>query len=93
MMAPAYESRRYIVRGRVQGVYFRGSAQAQAEKLGLRGWARNLPDGTVEVYAQGPAPAQLAFHEWLRRGPRMARVSAVEEVDAGDEVCTAFVVR
>ena len=68
---------RCIIHGRVQGVWFRGSTQGQALQLGLRGHAYNLPDGTVEVIACGPAGGIDALREWLRQGPPMARVDRV----------------
>ena len=68
---------RYLVEGRVQGVYFRGSAREQAVRLGVTGYARNLPDGRVEVLACGSREAVVQLHGWLRAGPPMARVSRV----------------
>jgi acylphosphatase len=76
--------RRFLVMGRVQGVYFRHSARLEARRLNIRGLARNLPDGTVEVLAQGGAPALEAMHQWLRRGPAQARVDSVQQTDAAD---------
>lgn len=66
------------VTGRVQGVWFRASTAERATALGLRGRAENLPDGSVLVHAAGAAPAVEALVEWLRRGPPLARVDAVE---------------
>jgi acylphosphatase len=66
------------VSGRVQGVYFRGSAQARALELGITGYARNLADGRVEVLACGGSLQVEAFIEWLWVGPTAARVTAVE---------------
>ncbi len=71
-------ARRCRVRGRVQGVYYRGSAARRAAELGVRGYARNLPDGDVEVLACGAAGDVQAFIEWLWIGPGAARVTAVE---------------
>lgn len=70
-------ARRCIVRGRVQGVFFRASAAQRASELGLRGYARNLADGTVEVLAAGAEEAVDAMCAWLRQGPPAARVDAV----------------
>lgn len=68
-----------IVRGKVQGVYFRDSTVQEAATRGLRGWVRNLPDGrTVEVLAEGPRPALDELLTWLHQGPPRARVDAVD---------------
>ncbi len=81
------------VRGRVQGVWYRASTRREAERLGLRGWARNLPDGTVEVVASGPAGSVEALRAWLWRGPPAARVDAVDcepvDLDPGEGFRTA----
>jgi acylphosphatase len=66
------------VRGRVQGVWFRASTAERAAALGLRGRVENCPDGTVLVHAAGETAALERLIEWLRRGPPMARVDAVE---------------
>ena len=68
---------RFIVTGKVQGVFFRTSAREQGRCLGLRGHARNLPDGSVEVVAVGGTDAIEALAVWLRHGPPMAKVEAV----------------
>lgn len=70
----------FIVRGTVQGVWFRASTRAQAERLGLRGHARNLADGSVEVVAVGDDAAIAALERWLHEGPPLARVDAVVRV-------------
>lgn len=69
---------RFVVRGRVQGVFFRQSAATTARSLGLTGWVRNCTDGSVEGIAQGPAPALAMLRQWLDRGPPAAKVEAVE---------------
>ncbi|MGY1409979.1 MULTISPECIES: acylphosphatase [unclassified Luteimonas] len=68
---------RFLVSGRVQGVYFRASTREQALRLQLAGHARNLDDGRVEVLAVGEAQAIEALARWLEDGPPAARVSAV----------------
>jgi len=68
---------RYLVSGKVQGVYFRGSTRQQALRLGLKGWARNLPDGRVEVVAAGDAARLSELAEWLWKGPPTAVVREV----------------
>jgi len=84
-----------VVRGRVQGVGFRYTTQAEAKRLGLAGWVRNLIDGSVEVEAQGPAEALETFLSFLRRGPLGAHVDAVsaEWLDAQGEAPHPFEVR
>ena len=82
------QATRFIISGRVQGVFFRASTREQAQGLGLRGCARNLPDGRVEVLAVGPDDAIQQLEQWLQHGPPSARVDRVErsstEADAGD---------
>jgi acylphosphatase len=74
-------SRRFRVTGKVQGVYFRHGTRLQAESLAIVGIARNLADGSVEVLAHGTAEAVERLRSWLERGPSMARVEAVEELE------------
>lgn len=69
---------RFIVRGHVQGVWFRASTREQALALGLDGVARNRDDGSVEVLARGDAAALDALERWLHVGPPLARVDVVE---------------
>ena len=82
------QATRFIVSGKVQGVFFRASTREQAQQLKLRGHARNLPDGSVEVLAAGADGAIEALARWLRHGPPHARVDRVErssiEIDAVD---------
>ncbi len=72
---------RFIVGGRVQGVFYRASAREQALELGLTGHAENLPDGRVEVLAFGSLASLDAFEAWLRIGPPAARVAEVIRED------------
>jgi len=76
------EAKRYLVRGRVQGVGFRWFVEREAAMLGIAGWVRNNHDGSVEVLAQGTRDQLLGLHSRLREGPRAARVDAVEVSDA-----------
>jgi len=76
---------RFVVRGRVQGVFFRASTRAEALRLGLDGHARNLPDGSVEVVAAGAAAALRELEQWLERGPPLARVAGVERIELADD--------
>ena len=75
-------ARRGIVRGRVQGVGYRFFAERAARELDVRGWVRNLPDGTVETLAEGEDEAVARYFERLRQGPRGSRVEAVVEEEA-----------
>jgi len=74
--------RRYVVRGRVQGVGFRWFVEREAHILGISGWVRNNSDGSVEVLAQGTREQLLGLRSRLRQGPRAARVDDVEEFEA-----------
>ena len=76
------QAKRFFVSGRVQGVGFRFFAERTAVSLGVSGYVRNLLDGRVEVYAIGSAEQMDALNSALRRGPRMAAVDRVEELDA-----------
>jgi acylphosphatase len=71
--------RRFLVHGKVQGVFFRHSTRLEAERLAIWGVARNLPDGSVEVIARGTAAALQELRSWLHRGPAQARVDSVQE--------------
>jgi acylphosphatase len=83
--------RRHIwVSGRVQGVWYRGSAAEQARVLGVSGWARNLPDGRVELVAEGEPGAVERFVEWCRKGPPAAVVTAVEVRQEDPEALRGF---
>jgi acylphosphatase len=68
---------RAVVAGRVQGVWFRESCRGEADRLGVAGWVHNLPDGRVEIEAQGEQAAVDALVAWARRGPRLAIVESV----------------
>jgi acylphosphatase len=81
---------RFYVSGRVQGVFFRASTREQAEKLGIKGYARNLPDGRVEVLAVGDEGAIAALERWLWKGPDQAHVEDVVRESAEAEVTEGF---
>ena len=66
-----------LIEGRVQGVFFRASAQAEASRLGLTGWVRNRPDGVVEIVAEGERKKIDDWIAWCRHGPRGAEVRNV----------------
>ena len=71
--------------GRVQGVFYRATAAQRAQELSLRGYARNLPDGRVEVLACGEEQAVNAFIKFLWIGSSASRVTAVEVSEAGTD--------
>jgi acylphosphatase len=81
MAAKSKTARRWLVRGRVQGVGYRYFAQHAAVGLGLTGYVRNLDDGRVEVYAVGPVDRLNELAGMLHRGPRWADVRGVEEME------------
>ena len=86
-------AKRWFVRGNVQGVGFRYFVQHKAAALGVSGWARNLDDGRVEVYAVGSDQQLSDLAAALHLGPRMAEVRTVEERDAAVESVSGFGVR
>jgi len=87
-----HAARRYLVRGRVQGVGFRNFAKLVARQLGVLGYARNLADGSVEVYAIGTAAQLSDFNALLYKGPPWAEVHGVEELEAAIESHQSFVI-
>lgn len=84
---------RFLVSGRVQGVYFRASTREQALALGVQGQARNLADGRVEVIACGQMQALDQLEHWLQRGPPAARVDVVRREAIQAQSFTGFMVR
>lgn len=83
-------TRKYIVHGKVQGVWFRESTRRLAEELGLSGHAINLPDATVEVIASGDSAAMEKLAEWLKQGPPLARVDKLEQFDCEADIPQGF---
>lgn len=81
---------RTIVAGRVQGVWYRARTRDKAVGLGVTGFVRNLPDGTVEIVAQGDDNQVDALMDWARQGPPMAEVSGlrISEVPEDEELAT-----
>ena len=86
-------SRRLIVHGRVQGVWYRGWTVDQAEALGLDGWVRNRRDGTVEIMVSGPDEAVGELIARCGEGPSAARVERVEVMESDEPVAKGFVQR
>jgi acylphosphatase len=75
-------ARRFVVKGRVQGVGFRWFVENEASKLGISGWVRNREDGCVEVLAAGTKTQLDSLYDVLQRGPRAARVDNVQVIEA-----------
>ena len=89
----ADRARRYFVRGKVQGVGYRYFVERAAEELGIAGWARNLGDGRVEVYAIGSEEQLSELSGYLYRGPRWSDVRGVEQQEAPVEKLYGFRIR
>lgn len=83
----------FIASGRVQGVFFRQRTKEQADRFGLAGWVRNLPDGRVEGFVQGPGPVVESLRQWLGRGPPLARVLQLEWNPAPGQELAGFEIR
>lgn len=88
---PGLRAVRCRVEGRVQGVFFRASTRAEADRLGVVGSARNLEDGAVEVFAQGEPDAVAQLVGWLWQGSPLSRVNAVTLTDAQPLTLARFV--
>ena len=84
---PTYE---FIIAGKVQGVFYRGSAREKAEELGLTGWVKNMQDGTVVLRATGTSQAIASMKEWCTKGPPGAQVTHVQEKLLADEMFEGF---
>lgn len=82
-----------IVRGRVQGVYFRESTRRQAQALGVSGWVRNMPDRSVEAVLEGEAGSVEAMLAWLHGGSPLSTVTAVETKEEEARGEQGFVIR
>jgi acylphosphatase len=89
-MSEVTTSVRLHIQGRVQGVWYRGWAVAEARKLGVSGWVRNRRDGSVEALISGPEAAVRAMIERCRRGPSAARVDHIVEVPVSEAVEPGF---
>jgi acylphosphatase len=85
--------RRVVVRGYVQGVFFRDSCRREANTRRVAGWVTNRRDGAVEAVFEGEDDAVAAMVEWCRRGPRGAEVDAVDETSEEPEGLSRFEIR
>jgi acylphosphatase len=79
-----------LISGRVQGVWFRESMKREAQRLGVTGWVRNLPDGRVEAVACGSDQTVKAMQEWASKGPPLASVKTVEAREIAAELFASF---
>ena len=79
-------NRAFLISGRVQGVFFRESTKKEALKLGLQGSAVNISDGTVKVCLRGESEDIDLLERWLQKGPELARVESVIEVDIDQQL-------
>lgn len=86
-------SKRILVHGRVQGVWFRGWTLDQARELGLNGWVRNRRDGSVEILADGPDQVIAELVRRCHQGPPSARVERVDTEEADEAAPADFVQR
>ena len=89
-MADPEQALRLLVRGDVQGVFFRASCRREAERLGVRGWVRNRGDGSVEALLVGPPAALEQLVRWAHHGPPRASVTTVEATPADDPGTDGF---
>lgn len=82
-----------IIKGKVQGVWFRQSTLEQANELGITGWVKNNPDGDVELIACGEDNSLDALKRWLWQGPQLAEVNEVLIEDIPDQVFSHFFIQ
>jgi acylphosphatase len=85
--------RRVVVRGNVQGVFFRDSCRQKARSRGVAGWVTNRPDGAVEAVFEGDSDAVQALVDWCGQGPRGAGVESVDETGEDPEGLSGFDIR
>jgi len=79
-----------LIRGKVQGVFFRATAKDVADKLGAKGWIKNTDAGDVEAMVSGTTKQLEAFLTWSHQGPPRAQVTKVESTDVEETVFTSF---
>ena len=80
------------IKGRVQGVFYRESAKREANRMGVTGWVRNKPDGSVELLACGTEDTVQKLVEWCKTGPPLAKVTEVTVTEVEPQVFAAFTV-
>jgi acylphosphatase len=79
-----------IIKGKVQGVYFRASARDIAKEVGVTGWVKNMADGSVEAVVSGNEERVAKFIEWCRKGPKNAEVNEVLVNNSREKPSTEF---
>lgn len=89
-LTPKKVAREVVVRGHVQGVFFRDSCRREAAREGVAGWVRNQPDGSVAAHFEGSAQAVERLVSWCRQGPPRARVDRVEVHEAAPSAARSF---
>jgi acylphosphatase len=84
------ETVRLLIKGKVQGVFYRASARDRAVELGIKGWVKNTPEGNVEVVATGEKESLEKFIDWCRKGPSKALVVDVVITKSNDQYHESF---
>jgi acylphosphatase len=79
-----------LIKGKVQGVYYRAAAREQAQRLSITGWVKNTPEGHVEIIASGATASLEQFTIWCRRGPGHAIVTGVESRPEPETIFEGF---
>jgi acylphosphatase len=87
---PGMSARHAVVHGTVQGVFYRASAEQEAQRLGVAGWVRNRQDGSVELVVEGDDAAVEQMLAWAGRGPDHAEVTGVDVEECREEGLTGF---
>ena len=82
-----------IIKGKVQGVFYRASAKEMADEIGIKGWVKNRVDGNVEVVATGTKEQIGSFIEWCKRGPQRAAVTGVELAPLEQQMFPDFAIK
>lgn len=78
------------VTGKVQGVFFRAETKERADNLGVKGWVKNSPDGSVEIHAEGSPDALTEFERWCTHGSEKSRVDAIQSQEVPEEGFDTF---
>jgi acylphosphatase len=86
-------TRHLLIKGKVQGVFYRATAKEVAERIGITGWVKNTPEGHVEATVSGTENQVQEFIAWCRQGPQKAVVTGVDVQDVPDEFFTGFSVK